>query len=48
MTLRKRETIGTWRSDREFLLFGELAMEEATDLSQNRLRNEWMKEYLGV
>ena len=40
MTLKKREATGTLRSKHDIILCGELAVEEATDLSQNRLRNE--------
>jgi len=46
MTLGKREATGTWRSKHEIVFYGELAMEEATDLSQNRLHNEWMNEWI--
>jgi hypothetical protein len=40
MALKKREDTANWKSKQQVALSGELAVEEATDLSQERLRNE--------
>jgi hypothetical protein len=37
MTLRKQEDTGSWRRKLRIALFGELTLEEAMDLSQDRL-----------
>ena len=37
MGLRKQEPTGTWKSKHKFAPCGELALEEAMDLSQDRL-----------
>jgi uncharacterized protein YhhL (DUF1145 family) len=36
-TLKKKEDTGSWRRKLRIALFGELGLEEATDLSQDRL-----------
>jgi hypothetical protein len=37
MTLRKQEDTGSWRRKLRIALFGELSLEEAMDLSQDRM-----------
>jgi hypothetical protein len=39
-TIRNTEDIGNWKRKHQIALFEELALEEAVDLSQNRLRYE--------
>ena len=41
MALRKRESIVTWNRKHQILPYRELDFEEATDLSQGQLRNEY-------
>jgi len=41
MTLREGENAGNWKIKNETALCGELALQEAKDLSYDRIRNEW-------
>ena len=41
MTLTKQMDTGNWNRKRYIALCGELALEEAVNMSYDRLRNEW-------
>ena len=45
IALRKGEAVGNWKRKHSIAVFGELALEEVTELSRDRIWNEWHLKY---